>query len=210
MKVAMLPAVDKLPARLELGNSFERGVPPDARRQLSQSLPGLAIFSSQGADDACFRPSLLRVPGVLGDLEVGDGCAVLVFSRCGSQKYLCISGFCAYFGKRICCLSTSYAAKLWKRVPICVKRRLYKEYLIQKDFEKYNEWFDYQFKGFRVLVIMNNKQRIQRLRKELTNKEIKKFIWFAEKLEVTPETIFKNIWMMSDIDDEKKYSILGG
>jgi hypothetical protein len=34
-------------------------------------------------------------------------------------------------------------------------------------------------------------------------------MWFTKKSEISPETIFQNIWMISDINDEKKYSILG-
>ena len=89
------------------------------------------------------------------------------------------------------------------------KLEVYKEYLRQKGYGRYNDRFDHEFKGFRVLVIMSNQQREQRLRKELTFKGIKKFVWFTQKSGSTAETILKEIWTVSDINDKKNYSIQG-
>ena len=89
------------------------------------------------------------------------------------------------------------------------KLEVYKEYLRQEGYKKYNDRFDYIFRGFRVLVIMSKQRRTQRLRKELTLKEIKKFVWFTQKSGITAEMILKEIWTMSDVNDRKKYSILG-
>ena len=89
------------------------------------------------------------------------------------------------------------------------KLEVYKEYLRQEGYRRYNDRFDHEFKGFRVLVIMSNQQRAQRLRKELTLKGIKKFVWFTQKSGITAETILKEIWTMSDINDKKNYSIQG-
>jgi hypothetical protein len=86
---------------------------------------------------------------------------------------------------------------------------LYKEYLRGKDFETYNEKFEYSFRGLRVLMVMNSVQRIRRLRKEVTLKGIKRFVWFAEKSEITPIKIFERVWWVTDASDNKKYSILG-
>ena len=90
------------------------------------------------------------------------------------------------------------------------KLEVYKEYLKQEGYKKHRDKFDHEFMGFRVLVIMSNQQRTERLRKELTLKGIKKFVWFTQKSEITTETILKEIWTMSDVNDEKKYSIIRG
>ena len=89
------------------------------------------------------------------------------------------------------------------------KLEVYKEYLRQEGYEKYDERFEWTFKGFRVLVIMSNQQRTQRLRKELTLRGMRKFVWFTQKSGIRAETILKEIWTMSDVNDEKRYSILG-
>ena len=89
------------------------------------------------------------------------------------------------------------------------KLEVYKEHLRQEGYKKYNDRFDHEFMGFRVLVIMSNQQRTQRLRKELTLKGIKKFVWFTQKSEIKAETILNEIWTVSDVNDRKKYSILG-
>ena len=90
------------------------------------------------------------------------------------------------------------------------KLEVYKEYLRQEGYRKYNDRFDHEFKGFRVLVIMSNQQRAQRLRKELTLIGIRRFVWLARKLKISDETILKEIWTVSDVNDEKRYSILRG
>ena len=89
------------------------------------------------------------------------------------------------------------------------KLEVYKEYLRQEGYKKYNDRFYHEFRGFRVLVIMSNQQRTQRLRKELTLKGIKKFVWFTQKSGIKAETILKEIWTVSDINDMKNYSIQG-
>jgi len=89
------------------------------------------------------------------------------------------------------------------------KLEVYKEYLRQEGYGRYSERFGHEFRGFRVLVIMSNQQRIQRLRKELTLKGIKKFVWFTQKSGIKAETILKEIWTVSDINDMKNYSIQG-
>ena len=89
------------------------------------------------------------------------------------------------------------------------KLEVYKEYLRQEGYKKYNDRFDHEFRGFRVLVIMSNQQRTERLRKELTLRGIRKFVWFTQKSGITAETILKEIWTVSDVNEEKKYSILG-
>ncbi|MFH1851074.1 MAG: replication-relaxation family protein [Candidatus Neomarinimicrobiota bacterium] len=88
------------------------------------------------------------------------------------------------------------------------KMLVYREWLHEKRFEKYCEYFKYDFKGFRVLVIMNNESRIQKIRKVLTKQGIKEFIYFAEQSAIMPKAIFEYIWRKTDVADDKKRSIL--
>ena len=47
----------------------------DAANQLPKPINGSLIGTSQSADDSDTGSSLLRIPDVLGDLEVSDGVA---------------------------------------------------------------------------------------------------------------------------------------
>lgn len=88
------------------------------------------------------------------------------------------------------------------------KMLLYREYLNTSGFERYNDMFKYEFKGFRVLTIMNNASRIRRLRAELTQRDIRKFVWFAVADKVTRDTILDKIWIKADKEDNGQYSII--
>ncbi|MBN4081379.1 replication-relaxation family protein [Caldithrix abyssi] len=89
------------------------------------------------------------------------------------------------------------------------KLMLYKQYLDSQGFERYNEMFKYQFRGFRVLTVMNNPRRIQITRRELTNNGIHRFIWFTEMNRINTNTLFEKIWMRTNVGDDNRYSILG-
>lgn len=65
---AILPTVNKLPARLHLSNRPQGAMTPNTGCQLSEPLLHLAIGPAQWADDPGLRTPLVRVPGVLGDL----------------------------------------------------------------------------------------------------------------------------------------------
>ncbi|NQV16327.1 replication-relaxation family protein [bacterium] len=96
-----------------------------------------------------------------------------------------------------------------EKYSVMKKMMLYRDYQRQKGFERYNRTFDYSFKGFRVMIVMNNKRRIQILRKELTLRGIEKFVWFGEREAINQNTVFDEIWNIADIKEEKKHSILG-
>jgi len=85
----------------------------------------------------------------------------------------------------------------------------YQDYKTSRGFERYKEMFGFNFKGFRVLTLMNNDNRIQRLRRELTQAGIEKFIWFSEDTKINEKTLFDKIWYITDYTDEAKYSIIG-
>ena len=89
------------------------------------------------------------------------------------------------------------------------KMLVYREYLEARGFERYDDLFRFPFKGFRVLTVMNNTKRIQRLRRELTQRGIKKFIWFTEDSTINQHNIFKKIWLIADANDSNNYSIIG-
>lgn len=94
------------------------------------------------------------------------------------------------------------------RYTVLGKLLLYKDYLVTKGFKKYSGMFDWEFKGFRVLVVLNNQNRIQRIRKKLTQEGVRKFIWFSEFQEISEGAVFDKIWLKPDIGDDNKYSIL--
>lgn len=91
------------------------------------------------------------------------------------------------------------------------KMLLYKNYLNNKRYIEYIHKLktpSYNFKGFRVLVVMNNPRRISRLKNELNKRGIKKFIWFTETQLISPETIFNKIWQLTDTTQDRQYSII--
>ena len=94
------------------------------------------------------------------------------------------------------------------RYSLLKKMLLYREYLNTRGFERYNDMFKYEFKGFRVLTIMNNSSRIRRLRAELSQRDIRKFVWFAVADKVTRDTILDKIWIKADKEDNGQYSII--
>lgn len=85
----------------------------------------------------------------------------------------------------------------------------YQDYKTSRGFERYSDMFGFEFKGFRVLTLMNNDNRIQRLRRELTGRGIQRFIWFAEITTMTQKTLFDKIWSVTNVSDKDKYSIIG-
>ena len=91
------------------------------------------------------------------------------------------------------------------------KMMVYKEYVKGEKYKKYNSvnYYDYDFRGIRVLSVMDSTTRIRSLRRELFNKGIKKFIWLTESSEISTSTVFSKIWLMANIDDNNKYSIIG-
>ncbi len=89
------------------------------------------------------------------------------------------------------------------------KMMVYKEYVKSKKYKKYNDVYNYDFNGIRVLSVMDSSTRIRSLRRELFNKGIKKFIWLTESSEISTSTVFSKIWLMANIEDSNKYSIIG-
>ena len=84
----------------------------------------------------------------------------------------------------------------------------YQDYKTSRGFERYKEMFGFDFKGFRVLTLMNNDNRIQRLRRELTKTGIERFIWFTENTKIDEKRVFDKIWYITDANDEAQYSII--
>ncbi len=89
------------------------------------------------------------------------------------------------------------------------KMLVYKEYVKDEKYKKYNDIYNYTFKGVRVLSVMDSSTRIRSLRRELFNKGIKKFIWLTESSEISTSTVFSKIWLMANIEDNNKHSIIG-
>jgi len=95
-----------------------------------------------------------------------------------------------------------------KEYSLLKKMLTYKKYYDTNGFESYNEKFKHNFKGFRVLTVMNNIKRTQRIRKELTRHGLKTFIWFTQTSEITHETLFDKIWNLTNATIKEKHSIL--
>ena len=89
------------------------------------------------------------------------------------------------------------------------KMMMYKEYINNGRFKKYNELFEYKFKGFRVLSVMDNVVRIKLLRRELSKRGVHRFIWLAKNYKISKNSVFSRIWMVTDVNDSNKYSIIG-
>ena len=90
------------------------------------------------------------------------------------------------------------------------KMLLYREYLNNRGFERYSNLFRFRFKGFRVLTVMNNSQRMQRLRKELIQRGVRRFVWLAEVSTINKQTLFEKVWLALDAEDNERHSILHG
>jgi len=88
------------------------------------------------------------------------------------------------------------------------KMLVYKEWLQNPKYKDYSRYFGYEFKGFRVLVIMNAESRIEKLKKELYKNNIKKFVCIAEQSEVKVETVLERIWQIPDSQKKEKRSII--
>lgn len=91
------------------------------------------------------------------------------------------------------------------------KMMIYKEYVKSKKYKKYGSvnYYNYAFSGLRVLSVMDSPSRIRSLRRELFNQGIKKFIWLTESSEISANTVFNKIWLMVNIEDDNRYSIIG-
>ncbi len=89
------------------------------------------------------------------------------------------------------------------------KMMMYKEYANAGRFKKYNDVFEYRFKGIRVLSVMDSAVRLESLRRELTKRGIHKFIWLVENSKINKDSIFSRIWVISDNNDQGEYSIIG-
>jgi|GEM_PF-4427735 len=88
------------------------------------------------------------------------------------------------------------------------KMLVYREWLQNPKYEEYSEYFGYEFTGFRVLVIMNAETRIQKLRKELYQNNMRKFIYMTEQGAIRSKTILKAIWQRPGTEDKRCYSII--
>lgn len=88
------------------------------------------------------------------------------------------------------------------------KLLVYKEWMLNQNWKEWDQKFQYSFSGFRVLVVMNRKTRIQKLRNELTKLGIKKFIYLAEGAKIQTESVFGRVWHRCDFSDNEMYSIV--
>lgn len=88
------------------------------------------------------------------------------------------------------------------------KIMLYKKYLETGGFERYRTSFGYDFKGFRVLTVMDSETRIARLRHALAKAGVQGFVWFTDTTTIKGANVLDKIWLMTDPSDDGKYSIV--
>ena len=88
------------------------------------------------------------------------------------------------------------------------KIMLYKKYFNNRGYDRYAKTFDYDFKGFRVLTVMDSKTRISRLRTALAETRIQGFAWFTDTATIKGADVLGKIWLMTDPNDKNKYSII--
>jgi len=88
------------------------------------------------------------------------------------------------------------------------KIMLYKKYLDNRGYDRYAKTFDYDFKGFRVLTVMDSETRISRLRTALAQTPIQGFAWFTDTATIKEADVLGKIWLMTDPTDTNKYSII--
>jgi hypothetical protein len=78
------------------------------------------------------------------------------------------------------------------------KIQAYDEYFESKGYERYSRQYDYEFKGFRLLLVGSLKRFDSILRNLYEINIDLKFVWMCESRELMEETFFSNIWVSGD------------
>lgn len=86
--------------------------------------------------------------------------------------------------------------------------RAYKLYIESKGYRRYCKEFEYDFKGFRLLIVTNIPHRLKELKKIATEVDPRGFVWLCLQQDVTCGTVFSTIWHMAKPDDEELHSIV--
>ena len=92
--------------------------------------------------------------------------------------------------------------------------RFYAGYLLDGNYQKYSRDFGIKpFKGFRVLLVTNSRERIANIRRAVTSAEfpdkIKRFFWLSTYDQLKKNGLFETFWLSSLESDESLHSLLG-
>ena len=74
------------------------------------------------------------------------------------------------------------------------KIQKYSNYKKQNNYTQFNTLYNYSFKGFRVLLIMNKISRIEKIISTINRHKIYKLIWITSISELTQNSIKDKIW----------------
>ena len=93
--------------------------------------------------------------------------------------------------------------------------RFYLNYLVDEEqkYQRYRQDFDCApFQVFRVLFVTTSEKRLENMRQAVSGLpfhrgQAKRFVWLATFEQVTPETVFGDIWRSMDEGDEGLYRI---
>jgi predicted transcriptional regulator len=97
------------------------------------------------------------------------------------------------------------------------KLQKYQQYLTRQNYQQFNKMFNYQFKGFRVLLLMNKTSRMQKMISTLNSHKIYKLVWITHIADIRRDAIKDKIWTTTATSDTvktqgenqiKKYSII--
>jgi hypothetical protein len=84
----------------------------------------------------------------------------------------------------------------------------YKHYLDGKGYARYCEEFQFEFRGFRLLVVTTSLQRLEHLKEIAADVDPRGVVWLCLQKDITPETLFGAIWFVAKIGDSDLHSIV--
>lgn len=97
-----------------------------------------------------------------------------------------------------------------KTTSITEKIEVMSEYFDHYVYKYFNEIFNYDFQGFRYLIVTTgNNRRVKKI-KECVSKldQDLGFVWITSTNSINEKGVLKNVWQTANKKDNKKYSIL--
>lgn len=92
--------------------------------------------------------------------------------------------------------------------------KFYLNYWTDEKYQRYQAEFRCAepFKAFRTLVVTTSAARLQNMRAACSSfpfqpAHARRFIWLTTDEQISPETIFEQVWQSAEIGDEKRYQI---
>jgi hypothetical protein len=85
---------------------------------------------------------------------------------------------------------------------------VYKRYMDSNGYSRYGEDFNYEFKGFRLLIVTSTQHRLEELKRIASEADSRGFVWLTVQQNITPETLFGPIWQVASTEDKELRSIV--